>query len=240
MPIAHLQGNGAALTTVQTIPVTLGATVGQGNTVMGFLLMRSLTIANLTSITDDKNNTYTIVDQLASGSLNATLFSFYLPNITNRPITISGNLSVAHSCVIAVDEYSGIRLAPVVLDGHTMQDQTAPGTGADGCTSGNLTTATNGALIYGGCANATAGSQVITKGTNFNIRQTVVTGNYLITEDLIQGTAGAIAAAATIASNVEVITGVMAFMALGGIVARSRRGRIGSVRGAPGQGGRVA
>ncbi len=81
---------------------------------------------------------------------------------------------------------------------------------------------------------------MITKGTNFNIRQTVVTGNYLITEDLIQGTAGAIAAAATIASNVEVITGVMAFMALGGIVARSRRGRIGSVRGAPGQGGRVA
>ena len=81
--------------------------------------------------------------------------TFYLLNITNGPITFTVTVSPATSFIaLAVDEYSGVAAA-AALDGHAINFQpNVISLSADSVTSGNITTAAPGDLIWG----ATMGS----------------------------------------------------------------------------------
>jgi hypothetical protein len=69
MAIAHVQGNHAGANANSTsIAVTLTNPVGSGNTVCGAVTFDSGSGANISSITDDKGNAYTISDNVNDGT----------------------------------------------------------------------------------------------------------------------------------------------------------------------------
>ena len=134
MGCAHVQAKmfSAGGGTVNNIPVTLDATVGSGNCIIGVLSYFSGTEADLTSITDDKSNTYTIVNIGNASSHCLTLF--YLKNITNAPITITANLGAARDYRgITVREISGADTSAPLWDWHYILAAGDTGTTADYC-----------------------------------------------------------------------------------------------------------
>jgi hypothetical protein len=213
MVIANVQNQVAGSSiAVSSISATVTA-VGSGNLVCGFVETQSQVTTDLTSVTDNAGNTYTIVDNVArGGGFNGCLASFYLANITNAPTSITATLGTANACEIMVSEYSGVATTSP-LDGHAMQFQGSPGTGANGVTSGNITTTINGDLIFGGVTDTNGSSNGLAAGSGFasRILNNTANGNFQTTEDQIQASAGVIAATFT-ATVIDVsITGVMAF-----------------------------
>jgi len=217
MAIAHIQGNVfQTFTAAATTPVTLGSTVGVGNAIVG-----SVTAADtvtLTSVTDDKSNTYTILDShdLAANDIS---YTFCLGNITNGPKTITANWSSSASGhnAILVDEYSGViaNTNPIDNSGaaHVGNFQAAPGTGTDGATSTAVTTITNGCMIWGSTANLAGDSNPATAGTGFTPRQAASIKG--LTEDLLQSTAGSIAATFTLSTSQGEFTALIALQPIG-------------------------
>lgn len=193
MPIAHVQNaNGGSSGAVTSFAAT-GSAIGSGNVVCGVAFWHN-TSGTLTSITDDKGNTYTIVDKIQdAGGGNFFNASFYLTNITNGPSTITANLGASTTgAQITWDEYSGLS-ASATLDGHFGQSQSSPGTATDAISSGSFTTALNGDLIW--CGGYTGGGTSVA-GTGFTLRLNNVISNgivFLVTEDKTQATAGSVA-----------------------------------------------
>lgn len=197
MPMTHVQNaNGGSAGAVTSTAAT-GSAIGNGNVVCGVVFWHN-TSGTLTSITDDKGNTYTIVDKIQdAGGGNFFNASFYLTNITNGPSTITANLnSSTTGAQITWDEYSGLS-SGASLDGHNGQSQNSPGTGADAISSGSFATAFNGDLIWAG---GYAGNQITGAGTGFALRLNGVSSNgivFLFTEDKTQSAAGSVAGTAT-------------------------------------------
>jgi len=105
----------------------------------------------ITSITDDKNNSYTLVDHVAPGIAAYTgLLTFYGGPFTNGPTTLtftgSGGSGQGARWRVAMAEFAGLSGA---IDGHAMQAQAAPGNGTNAITSGSILPTANGDLIYG-------------------------------------------------------------------------------------------
>ena len=200
MAITHVQtaGLGPGGASGTSVAAT-GSVVGSGNTVVG-----SVTCAAgffLQSVTDDKSNTYTILDHISdpSGQEN---YTFYLGNITNGPTTITatfnGNVNFRG---ILWDEYAGVVALANPLDGHAANLQNpGPGTATDAVTSTSITTKVNGDLIWGATVNSNSFNNATT-GTGFTPRGALVnTGSLTVpqnTEDRLQATAGAVAATFT-------------------------------------------
>jgi hypothetical protein len=214
--MAYVQGNqhqnGGASST--TVAVTLGAAVTSGNALMVSVGWGSSSGADtVTGVTDDKGNTYQLVDQVRDATQQYLWRTAYLLNVTNGPITITATINNTNTFgAILVDEYSGVATS-AALDGHAMQGQVSPATTADAVKSGAITTTANGNLIYGTTVEIT-GLGTITHGTGFTARINVA--GVFMTEDEVQATAGLIANGATFtASNAadSWITGVMAFKA---------------------------
>lgn len=208
----HLNGS----STVATAAVTLTGTVGSGNAVFVSLSWSS-TAGDTPTCTDDKSNTYTLVDNVRNAALTDSYATFYALNVTNAPQTVTGTFNGGANRSfgsILADEYSGIATS-AALDGHTMQSQgTAPGTGTDAVTSGNATTTADGNLIYGTTANVN-GAGSIAAGTGYAQRQ--YNTNNFMTEDKTQTTHGTIAATFTAGNATDpFITGIMAFKVAGG------------------------
>lgn len=213
MTITHVQSGGTgAAGPAASIGATISA-VGSGNLLAGAAFLGSTLVSDFTSITDDKGNTYTIVDKQLGTVSHRVLVTFYCPNITNAPTVITANFANTPIDIgIFVDEYSGIATS-TPLDGHAIQAVNGPGTGTDALSSGSITTTASGDLIYGVGADLTGSADLIA-GTGFTQRvHNSDTGSFVMTEDLIQSTAGAIAATFSfqIANNDDEITAVMAF-----------------------------
>jgi hypothetical protein len=207
---AYVQGNihQNGSTSSATCAVTLTSTVASGNMLCVSLGWVTSTGVDIITVTDDKGNTYTVVDKTFNNPASYSLCDAYCLNITNAPQTITATISTARQfSTIFVDEWSGIATSSA-LDGHAI-NQLNGASGTDIATSTAITTTANGDLIYGVCI--CINSVGISAGTGFTQRQNVA--STFLTESLIQGSAGSIAATATPASAGNLNTAVMAFKA---------------------------
>lgn len=161
VPIAHIQTGDNFAASGSSIAVTLTNTVTPGNTVAGQVAFELGSGVNITSITDDKSNSYNIVQNFTGGA--GTTFrvaSYYLANITNSPKTITANLSAsATGAQIVADEFSGVSSISSI-DNWSGQFQSAPGTALNAITSGYATTQYPYDLIYGVSFNLVNGQSI--------------------------------------------------------------------------------
>lgn len=203
-----------------TIAVTISA-VGSGNAICGVVSWDGAGTTTLTSVTDDKGNTYNLETTIKDTTNNQYLSAFSRTNITNAPTTITATLIASEAFHgIIVDEFSGGSTASTdERDGtaHGGQFQNAPGTGADAITSGTFTTATNGDLLYGGCM-AGGTTTNASNGTSFSTGTSMVSPDYSMqSEYRTQATAGAgTAATLTQAVGTQRVTFLIAIKPPGG------------------------
>ncbi|HEY6019541.1 MAG TPA: hypothetical protein VIY48_06460 [Candidatus Paceibacterota bacterium] len=226
MSIAHVQGNINTTSAVglNSIAVT-GSAVGSANCIAGIVTCWDVSGDALTSITDDKGNSYTVLDKIddTNGQYN---YSFVLGNITNGPATVTANFNTSVQFRgIIWDEYSGIAALANPTDGHgvNLQSFPAPST-TDGIVSPSITTTANGDLIYGGTVNAFNATQAAA-GTGYTLREQAGTAP-MSSEDKVQTTAGSVTATFTESSSPgSQSTFIIALKALGaggGPVLRAR------------------
>lgn len=156
---------------VTSVSATFASTVTSGNCVIGVIMWGS-TVNDLTSVTDDKGNTYTVKDTLLNLD-GGSASSFILGNITNGPKTVSANFSASvANDVIIISEFSGVAASSDPTDVHHAQTQARPGTGTDAISSGAATTTVNGDLIFGGAFDASGANTTFTAGTSFTLGTT--------------------------------------------------------------------
>lgn len=230
MAILHVQGIANFTSGGQTtITATFGAAITSGNAVVGAVHFDDNN-TTINSIADDKGNNYsfkstagagTQTDNVkeASGNFGVTA-NFVLGNITNAPTVITVTFSsTSGGPHIVADEFSGIFANTAPVEAHAGQVQTAPGTGTDALTSGPITPATNGDLIYGVTVE-NEDSTLSSSGTGFTSTglDTGPGTHRLTSEWLVQGSAGSIAATFTSATGTNSSTLVMALKAAGAAV----------------------
>ena len=202
-----------------TYSLSFPATIGISNAVCGIVSWDNPSVSSLTSITDDKNNTYTILRRLRAAGNSQNAASFYLSNITNSSKTITATFSASVGWRgLALRELTGVDVTSP-LNGETGQVLLPAGTTTDSVTSGPITTTFAGNYIFGGAV-VTSGSRVnpFTLGTGFSLlNQTGSTSTMTMgTEHLIQSSAGPIAATFTQSINDNCIVFVVAFKAASG------------------------
>lgn len=184
--------------------------VGNGNCVLGMITYDST--ATLTSVTDDKSNTYHISDTATNGTDTVSTGQFYLANITNAPQTITCNLSGGANCSVIIDEFSGVQNLTDPRDGHSIR---ASGTSNASAVTNATTTTVNGDLIYAAAASTAAGSAHITgaAGTG-TILENYTAGSQppysVASQWQIQSTAGSITPSYTCSATSRWNSGVMA------------------------------
>jgi hypothetical protein len=199
MAFSRVQGrnhqNGASSSTTVACGSGDGLTaIASGNLVVVEVGWASTAGDTVTGITDNQSNTYTLTDLARETTVAYSYQTAYRANITNGPVTITATLSASRTfAAITVQEYSGV-LAASPLDGHAIQAQRNPGTGANAVSSGNATPATNGCLIFGATVNVN-GSGAPGYGTGYTGRDNF--SNTFESEDKTQAAAAATAATFT-------------------------------------------
>lgn len=119
--------------------VTLTNPVGSGNAVVAFAFGP---LPSTVTLTDDKGNTYSVVDTEPDTPNGVFGKSFLLGNITNGPKTFSPSASV----LLFIVEVTAAALSNPV-DGHSPNLQTSVGTGAGAITSGSFAPTTAAAVV---------------------------------------------------------------------------------------------
>jgi hypothetical protein len=149
----HVLGLDGTLTVSSSFSQAFSQAVSSGGFVVGAVTQHAAGAAGflVTSITDDKNNAYTLVDSAAPNNLaGAELLTFYGGPFTNGPTTLtftgSGGSGVGQRWRVQLAEFAGLS---GTIDGHAMQAQAAPGNGTNAITSGSISPTVNGDLIYG-------------------------------------------------------------------------------------------
>ena len=190
MPPAFVQGKDITDDTVGQNPtLAFTSNLTAGNLFVGFVTWKSSTVT-LDSITDTLGHTITLVNNpTATNGGNYRSALFYAKNISGGADTLTFNFSASTTTNGLVHEVSGLdTIAP--LDQSAIVDQTAPGTGTDAVTTGNVTTTTDGQYIFG-CSQNDNGIDM-SAGTGFTER--VAQADELTSEDKIQTSADAVAA----------------------------------------------
>lgn len=177
----------------------------------------------LSGIADSLGNTYTAVDNLSDGGNPNHYATWYAKDIAGGACTVTVTYTSARPITLLhVEEISGVdTTAP--LDQHGLNLQAAPGTGANGVTSGSETTTTDGQWVSG-CSMATGSSTInYTGGTAVGLTTTVrnnvgtsVSDRAVIAQSGAQTTAGATEVRATSDNNQPVVTGILTFKAVAG------------------------
>lgn len=139
----------ASLSNATTITPTVAVTnpIGSGNLYCGGVAHDSA--QTLSSVTDDKSNTYNLSTTFTDTVNAIAVTAFWLGNITNGPKTITLHFSAATNSLAVVSEFSGDLAASNPSDGSTGQFQTAIAAGANNQTSTAITTTTAGDLAFG-------------------------------------------------------------------------------------------
>lgn len=214
MAWAHVQGfsSTTASGAGTSFSFAFSGTVTSGNMVAGRIEWPTGVPSDLTSVTDDKGNTYSLAAPGNDGT-NWAVRGFWLANITNTPKTLTAtfaNTQTGSQVTMTADEYSGGGTA-AAIDKAVTNVQTNPGTSANAVTSGSVTTANAGELIYGVSGSSLHTSPVYSAGSGFTIREQDSSKNPG-SEDQVQASAGAIAATFTdnTASDTSITT-VMTF-----------------------------
>jgi hypothetical protein len=86
--------NGASAS-AGTIAAALTSPVASGSFVVGCVTHGNASGQTVSSVTDDKNNTYNLSSEQQGGSSLHTLTLFWLTNITNTPLTITATFSAS-------------------------------------------------------------------------------------------------------------------------------------------------
>jgi hypothetical protein len=134
---------------------------------------------------------------------------FVLPNLTTVPTAFTATLSAAGTFWrVRVDEITNVAASP--LDGATAAFQSAPGTGANAISSGNITTTANGDFIFGVTMFDSTSVNSLLPGTGFFSLGGGGTDG-ITAEQLLQSAAGAISATFTQAVASQATTAVVAF-----------------------------
>src|SRR5215467_2175866 len=182
MTWSHVQfGQANNFSTVTSQPITISA-VGSGNIVTGTVEVFSG--STLSSVTDDKSNSYTVVpNDLGNG-----YYAFYSTGlITNGPTTITANFTSSPGVFLTVDEWAPpASTTAIALDGH-VYDASFVASPTD-ITGTAITTASSGDLVLSysesNASIAGAGWTATSGGTSF-----------IVSEFQVQSAAGSIAAA---------------------------------------------
>lgn len=226
MSWAHLQtvlgADGAAGANANTIAITL-STVSNNSLVVGFATCNNA--ATINTVTDDKGNSYTLLDLLNDTNNFERQVLFYKEGITNGPTVVTANLSISTDFRrMAASEYSGI-LTAAAIDGHNGQIIATPGTGANVLNPGAFTTTGNGDLIWCCVTNDGGGPDTLSAGTSpnaFTQRAVGSSSDHICTlvEDFLQTSAASITpTVGTTINNSKMLNGAGFKISSGGSVA---------------------
>jgi hypothetical protein len=198
---------------VTSYPATFTTAVTNGNLlVIAISSWNSSNTAAVTSVTDNKGNSYTKVVENPTPVTGAVepLSIWYAKNVTGgSDLTVTVNLQAAASLTIAVHEYAGVdKVNPVDVSQH----QTGTGTTAS---SGTVSTAQATELLFG-ASNHLSDTTSATAGTGYTLRQSQDDNSCceaLYTEDRIVNSTGSYSATFTYATSVNYRAGIVAFKA---------------------------
>src|SRR5438477_9603273 len=166
------------------------------------------------TVTDSRGNVYQLAVRFdVTGDLpnGSTLGILYVPAISGGATTVTVSMPTAGTLRFAILEYAGLATTSV-LDGATATQGTSAAP-----SSGTVTTAANGDLLLG--AIMTGNPATFGAGSGYIIEERVpaAPNTKLITEDRIQGAAGAAAASASLGGTDVWGAAVAAFRAAGGV-----------------------
>lgn len=179
-----------------SIAAVFGSAVVSGDFVHGAVTWGDLVIT-LSSVNDDKGNTYT-KGQLVKDTPNTQSFqTFHLWDITNAPATITCHFSSAvNFSGVQIAEYSGVLQSGDPLDVEEGRTVTNPGTTTNALASSASGTLTNAAdLIIGSVTEDGAGVETtLSAGTSpqtATVRETFTVSTFVVAEleDYFQGAA---------------------------------------------------
>jgi hypothetical protein len=200
---------------------TVNITATNGNTlvVIYFHEASNATNAPNAAPSDPTNGSYTLVNSQneSAGGAMQYLRMHYKENITGGALTITQTVTNAsiNRADLVVIELSGTATASA-LDQQTTARQTAPGTGTDGVTTGNVTPSSDGQCLVAAAKRLPTGAVTMTAGTApaWSSRQTST--NQGIAETFDQGTAAAAAGTFTTSANVLTYSTIGTFKAAAG------------------------
>lgn len=195
-----------------------GMTVSNGNAIVIAVRWNSGTITS--TVADNLGNTYNSCHGPTNNNDNdLRLQIFVAHNITgggSYTPTVTFSSAVTERAM-AFHEVSGVATASPCDGAGASQAQDSPGTGANAISSGNATTTTNGAYIFGAVVtDGSIGAADTVAGTGFTIRPNTTTSccgsNTIATESQVQVASGNIAATFTHSSGGDTgwITSVVA------------------------------
>ena len=213
--IAHVQSNGLSdNASLATIAQSFASNVTAGNFIVASISWQP--VGGLTSVTctDNQGNSYATVNVWNDATQVRALAICYAPNAKAGATTVTatiGNGAVAMPFRrIIISEYSGVAtIAP--LEANTGVGGAVATTATDAVTSGAVTTALNGDLIYGAVKDTTS-TTTIAAGTGFTQRFSL-NGKDMAVQDLQQSVAGSIASTQTFGATHRYDAGMAVFRA---------------------------
>jgi phosphatidylinositol-3-phosphatase len=150
-------------------------------------------------ISDSQGNSYSMATNGNNTTLQQGLAVFYAPNVKGGADTVTLGVSVPASYLrLNVQEYTGAAITNPV-DGTAQNIDTKGSSAVNGVTSGNGVTTLNGDLIFGAVMGDSGNNTTVTAGTGATQRLVAHNGadDPLASEDLIQTSAGSVAATFT-------------------------------------------
>lgn len=225
MSIAYLSAYSGGFSNNATAATTIAVTVSAvptGSTICVGVLFNTSGVSTSYSCADNAGNSYVPGPTLLNpSSTGQDLATFVCKSVTGSPtvitVTQAGGSPSAYSS-ITVDCFSGV-LATTIIDGSAAQYQATPGTGTNAVTSGNLTVANTGDLIWS-CVLAGAAGDVASPGTGFTAGLVVGAGNnsgYMNTEYILSGSSGTKAGTWTAAAAGYSFAAAFALQAASGV-----------------------
>lgn len=161
-PKRWVQGQlGNSFSVPSSYTLNLPNAVGNNHCVVGAVYYNSTT-ATVSSIVDNKSNSYTQIDHSAANG-SGTLNTFYRCGITNAPTSITFTFSAAVQNPIAIsDEFSGV----TALDVHAMNFQSSLPSGSNNATSGTIAPQAND-FVWGATVAVNSSGAAFAAGTSF-------------------------------------------------------------------------
>jgi hypothetical protein len=198
---AFVQACNAANSGVASQPCTPSANVTSGNYILCFswwLDSGGQTFTNFSKTSGTSTvGSFTEPDTtLVTGNNHAIAGYAAVTGTGTATITVTLSGAATGTVYIACNEVSGLN---GTVDKHTLQAQSAPGTGTNAITSGSVTTTVNGDYLWGWTTDTNANCSALnagTSGSGYTLRTSTNTANRN-TEDQVQASAGAIAATFT-------------------------------------------
>jgi Concanavalin A-like lectin/glucanases superfamily len=160
--------------------VSFDAAVSSGNIVLGVCWAQNATSFSGVTVTDDKSNTYDIVDQSTAGGWPLVSFKSHSV-ITNGPTTITISGITGSGIVWPIIEEFSPPGSVVSVDAHTIN--------TTDISSLNVTTTHDGCLVWSGVV---VNGTVHGAGTGFTIGVNGSPSQYTFTEYAVQSTHGSI------------------------------------------------